>query len=406
MPTVTESQPAAIIDADSHITEPADIWTSRLPSKYLEVAPRVEFNSSTGHHHWRIGERWLCAVGQLTQAGWPEYPPSSPLEYEECDPAAYNSADRLSRLDQYGVDIQILYPNLVGFYASDIVRLGPELGLLCVRAYNDFLVDWCAADRSRLIPVAALPFWDLDASLGEMRRCADLGFTSILFANKLEQIDLPSFVDTHWDPLYAAAQEMEMPVNFHIGFAESELAQNFSLERFERRRTMQDESRLAAVRRAGRNLMSQCDVLGSLLVSGLCERFPRVKLVSVETGFGHIPFYLETLDWQWKSQGNDSLPLLPSEYFARQCYCTFWFDQVALPLLAHYPENFMFSTDFPHPIGLSPGPCAGTDLMPSEWVRRAFSTVDKSLADNATYWNAARLYRCGQAAAPGSGSAS
>src|SRR5262249_9762141 len=143
----------------------------------------------------------------------------------------------------------------------------------------------------------------------------------------------------------------------------------------------------------GHLVMAQCDVLGSLLLSGLCERFPRLKLVSVETGFGQIPFYLEALDWQWKSQGNTSLPHLPSEYFTRQCYCTFWFDRVSLPLLGSYPDNFMFSTDFPHPISLSPGPASANTLMPSDWVRSAFAGIDPSITQKAISGNAAELYR-------------
>src|SRR5262249_34859692 len=160
---------------------------------------------------------WLNTVGQSSQAGWPEFPPFGPSEYEECDPATFDASQRLVRLDEYGIDVQILYPNLIGIATPDIMELGPELSVLCVRAYNDFLVEWSSADGRRLVPVAALPFWDLEAAVKEMTRCAGLGFKAIVFANKMEQIGLPSFVDRHWDPIYAAAQDLELPVNFHIG---------------------------------------------------------------------------------------------------------------------------------------------------------------------------------------------
>src|SRR5207248_748306 len=100
------------------------------------------------------------------------------------------------------------------------------------------------------------------------------------------------------------------------------------------------------------------------------DRFPRLKLVSVESGFGHVPFYLEALDWEWLTFGNTS-PLLPSEYFRRQCYGTFWFERTTLPLLAAYPDNFMFSTDYPHATSLSPGPASPADV-PAEHVAHAF----------------------------------
>src|SRR5688500_11521978 len=102
----------AIIDADSHINEPADIWTRRLPSKFIDIAPRVERDPDTGHSHWRIGDDWLWPPGHNAQAGWPEFPPSTPWEFEECDPASYLAEDRLIRLDEYGLQSQILYPNI------------------------------------------------------------------------------------------------------------------------------------------------------------------------------------------------------------------------------------------------------------------------------------------------------
>ena len=140
-------------------------------------------------------------------------------------------------------------------------------------------------------------------------------------------------------------------------------------------------------------LMTQDNVLGTLLTSGLCERFPRLKLVSVETGFGHIPFYLECLDWHWKVQGNvNALPLLPSEYFRRQCYGTFWFETSTLRDLDQFPENFMFSTDYPHSTGLAPGPCAGTQLIPSVYASEGFQNIDPAIRAKALYQNACDVY--------------
>lgn len=391
---MTDISLKSIIDTDSHITEPAGIWVDRLPKKYADLAPRVELNPDTGHHHWRVSDHWCMPVGFLSQSGWNEYPPSSPWEYEECDPATYDATARLARLDEYGIDRQILYPNIVGFYAVHLMELGLELATLCVEVYNDWALEWASADHRRLIPMAMLPFWDIDASVREIERCASLGFKGLLFSNCLEKVGLPGFVDPSWDRIYAAAQAADLPVNFHIGFAASEAAERNSADAIAKTRAhAQDvEAQLAAVLSSGTLLMNQSNHIGQIVLSGLCERFPSLKLVSVETGFGHLPFYLETLDWKWKSYGNRSLPLLPSEYFRRQCYATFWFDSGTLPLLELYPENFMFSTDYPHPISLAPGPCAGTDLLPSEWVKEHYSNLDSGLAAKALSGNAAKLY--------------
>ncbi|MFN8644354.1 MAG: hypothetical protein U0802_22870 [Candidatus Binatia bacterium] len=54
--------------------------------------------------------------------------------------------------------------------------------LECVRAYNDFLIDWTSAAPQRLVPVMATPFWDADAAVAEIARCATRGHKAVLFA--------------------------------------------------------------------------------------------------------------------------------------------------------------------------------------------------------------------------------
>ena len=101
--------------------------------------------------------------------------------------------------------------------------------------------------------------------------------------------------------------------------------------------------------------------IGDLIFGGVCHRFPDLKLVSVESGVGWIPAALETFDWQWRNGGvRDEHPeydLLPSEYFRRQIYGCFWFEQqVALDAIAQYPDNILFESDYPHPTCQHPGP--------------------------------------------------
>ena len=66
--------------------------------------------------------------------------------------------------------------------------------------------------------------------------------------------------------------------------------------------------------------------------------------------------------------------MLPSEYFRRQCYGTFWFERVTLPLLETYPDNFMFETDYPHPTSMSPGPASPAEL-PRDHIAKHFADV-------------------------------
>jgi uncharacterized protein len=385
-----------IVDADSHITEPPDAWTSRVPAKYAEVVPRVGVHPKTGRRHWRVGDVWYWPVAgaATSQAGWHEYLPSSPWEYDEIDPAAFNAEDRLKRLDEFGIDRQFVYPNIIGFVSLALMPLGAEVANVCVRAWNDFIWEWCSADHRRLQSMAMLPFWDIEASLAEMRRCVDLGFKGVLFANKFERIGLPAFTSDHWDRVYAAAQDFDVPINYHLWFESMEDRMAEDTMGWAKIRDSSAEEAVQYIVGGIDAFMGQLGLIGRLLTSGLCERFPRLRFVSVETGFGQFPFYLEMLDWYWKQyNGSAVLPLLPSEYFRRQCYASYWFEQSTLDKLPLYPNNFMFSTDFPHGTSLSPGPCGGTTLTPAEFARQGHSSLDPALRTKVLSGNATAVYK-------------
>src|SRR5947209_4531197 len=151
-------------------------------------------------------------------AGWTAPVPSHPASLEEADPGAWQREARLARMDADGITAQVLYPNVIAFNAGVFMKLG-QLGVECTRAYNDLITDLAAADPERLLPMTVLPFWDLDASLAEITRCHEAGHRGILFAGKMERVGLPHFTASHWDPLYALAQDLEQSINFHAGFS-------------------------------------------------------------------------------------------------------------------------------------------------------------------------------------------
>ena len=390
--SLTDIAAIPVIDADTHVTEPVDLWSSRLPVKWAEDAPRVDIHPVTKHRHWRIGDTWLHAVAFYSQAGYKDYPPDMPFEYEETDPAAHDPHERLKRMDEYGIDTQILYPNIIGFNSSLFMSMEHDLSIACTRAYNDFITEWASVDPDRLIPISMVPFWDREAATAEMKRCADMGHRGVLFANKYERVGLPSFTDPYWDPIYAAAVDLDLAVNYHIGFADPEAPLRFSPEAIEAKKQI-EKWRLQTAARSTILFLSQFEILANLVTSGVCDRFPTVKFVSVESGFGYVPFLLEALDWQWKALGAYRYKdLLPSEYFRRQCYGTFWFERSTLRLLDCYPDNFMFSTDFPHPTSVSPGPASAAEI-PSQHIAHAFDAVPIEIARKALRDNARAVYR-------------
>src|SRR5262249_34333975 len=139
-------------------------------------------------------------------------------------------------------------------------------------------------------------------------------------------------------------------------------------------------------------IMTNADSIAAIVTSGLCERFPRLKFVSVESGFGYLTYLMESLDWHWKGYGaRERHDMLPSEYFRRQCYGTFWFERQTLPLLQTYPDNFMFETDYPHPTAMAPGPASPAD-RPGDHILAAFADVPDDVARKALHDNAAAVY--------------
>ncbi len=376
-----------VIDTDAHIIEPPDLWSARMPKKWVDRAPKPATDEN-GQTRWRVGDTWLSTVGFYGWAGWRDFMPNMPAEYSDLEPGALHSKERLTRMDDLGIWAQVLYPNIVGFESATIMKLDPPLALACIRTYNDWLIEYCEADPKRFIPIAMVPFWDIDAAVQEMRRCVDLGHRGILFGNRYESVGLPVFTERHWDPIYAAAQEMDLAVNFHVAFqATAETAAGFmrsSMRNFDGRQSALGTSL---------SLMSNYETIARLVCSDVCERFPRLNFVSVESGFGYVPYLLEVLDWHWKGYGVvRDRPMLPSEYFRRQVYGSLWFETTTLPLLEVYPDNFMFETDYPHPTSLSPGPASHAD-RPSDHIQKNWQKVPLEIARKVLHENAARVYR-------------
>jgi predicted TIM-barrel fold metal-dependent hydrolase len=369
------------------VTEPPDLWTSRVSKKYVDLMPRVEIDPD-GEPRWIINGEWMGNPGWFAYAGWKEYPPSAPVTMEDAQRASWDPHARLKLMDEYGIYAAVLYPNIVGFETRRFVAMGGQAAIEAMRAYNDFLTDFASADPVRLIPVAMLPFWDLEVSVKELRRCAAAGHRGVLFANKYELIDLPVFTDPHWDPIYRTAEELGLPINFHIGFARntttSEVRGKSFAETYDGRQVTADT--------ATGMMISNATTISALLVSDVLDRFPTLQFVSVESGMGYIPYLLDSLDWHWHGYGmRGTRELLPSEYFQRQCYGTFWFETTTMGLLEVMPDKFMFSTDYPHPTSVSPGPCSPA-LPPNEHAVQQFQNVPEDIARKALYENAARLY--------------
>ncbi|MFA1546257.1 amidohydrolase family protein [Actinomadura chokoriensis] len=377
----------AVADVDSHIIEPADLWTSRVSSKWGDLVPHVRFHERRQEDYWYIGDRKLYGAGAFAQAGWPEFPPSHPKRLSEALPAALDPKERLAYMDKVGVYYQLMYPNILGFHSHVFLNQMPrELATECVRAYNDWLVEFCSADSRRLIPMMMLPFWDIDESVAEMRRAHEMGHKGVLFAARYDKVGLPRLVDDYWKPLLGQAQEMGLSMNFHVGF----LAAPEDLKG-----AVDQSKKLDFTRESSLVLLGNAQNIAEVILSGVCHRYPDLKFVSVENGAGWLPFLGETMDWQWLNVGaHKDYPdrMLPSEYLRRQIFGMYWFERKSVrAVIDELADNLMFETDFPHATSLSPGP-ASESPSPRDVIEESLAGLSDEIVGKVLQHTATRLY--------------
>ncbi len=342
-----------VIDVDTHITEPGDLWTSRLPRKFQDRAPRLVRNPENQWDVWQVGDfNPIVPVGFTAVAGWKEPFPAAPRNMDEVPRASFDARARLEYMDSLAIWAMAIYPNVGGFGSQAFLKLqDPELMLACVQAYNDFLIDWISPDPRRFIPICATPFWDVEASVKEIERCAKRGHQGVLFTGEPQTHGMPILGDPHWNPLWEAATACDLPVSFHIGTGSFD--SGFSPARIENL-GIGSTNAITAVSL----FLDNGKQLVDLLFSGILPLHPKLKVISVESGIGFIPFVLEACDYAFHySRIRDQRPefeLLPSEYFARQVYSCFWFEEQAQQRLLDLigEDNILFETDYPHPVCL------------------------------------------------------
>ena len=284
-----------VIDVDTHITEPGDLWTSRLPEKFRDRAPRLVRNPETHWDVWHVGDYHpLVPVGFTAVAGWKEPFPAAPRNMDEVPRASFDARARLAYMDSLAIWAMAIYPNVGGFGSQAFLKLqDPELMLACVQAYNDFLIDWISPDPRRFIPICATPFWDVPASVKEIERCAKRGHKGVLFTGEPQTHGQPILGYPHWNPLWETAQACDLPVSFHIGTGNFDTG--FSPARLQHL-GVGSTNAITAVSLFLENGKQIVD----LLFSGILPRFPRLKVISVESGIGFIPFVLEAADYAFE----------------------------------------------------------------------------------------------------------
>lgn len=298
-----ESTPQLLISADSHVIEPTDLWEKQLPPSLRSSAPRYPVHGFSGH-----------------EGG--------------TDPVA-----RIKEMAVDGVSGEVLYPSLT------LTQFGMKDAALqeaCFRTYNDWLIQYCSHCPERLFAVGTISAYNIDNAIKEVHRCKKAGMRGAMVWQAPPQEF--SFLSDHYDRLWATLQDLDMPLSLHI-LTGTPFTPATRLTAEQRRNGAITMSWMVNLK-----LNYAADALTHMIGSGALERFPRLKLVLVENEASWLPFVITQWDkYASRHTYDDRMKMLPSEYFQRQIFATFFNDPPIRWILEHWgSDNCMWSNDFPH----------------------------------------------------------
>jgi predicted TIM-barrel fold metal-dependent hydrolase len=333
-----------LISVDDHLIEHPRVWADRLPSKHTHAAPHiVEVERPKGgppSQVWEYQGRRYPQIGLNAVAGKdPSEWNIDPARFDEMLPGCYDPKQRLADMDLDGVEAALCFPSFPRF-AGTVFLEGDdrEVALECVRAYNDFMIDeWCATDPHRYIPLSILPLWDVDACVAEIHRAADKGTRTISFPENTYPLGLPSLHDEHWDPVWRAAAERQLPLSLHFGTSGQSP------------RPSPDGPLAVSITLFGCNSMY---AVADLLFSPVFHKHPKLKVALSEGGIGWVPYLLERADYVWdrhRHYQNVNQDIPPSELFRRNVYACFIEDKHGLAVRHSVGvANMLWECDYPH----------------------------------------------------------
>jgi predicted TIM-barrel fold metal-dependent hydrolase len=374
-----------IIDTDTHFTEPADLWESRLPREWGDSVLKVRWNESLQREAWQLGDTVVAPAWWCLSYGSRKPYPSSPATLEDAHVSTYDQSARVAVMDECGVRAAVLYPNVAGLRLHNFVAMpSKEISAAHISVYNDYQLEWARNAPGRFIPMLVVPFWDLPQSLSEIERFKGKGFGGIVMTGAPQIHGQPYMADPYWYPLWEACVDAELSVSFHI--ASGDMADAVAPER-----RLVDPPGTALARIATFPFLDNGKYIADLLLSGVPARYPTLKFVSVESGVGWVPFVLESLDYH---VARDSASLgvkpfdgmRPSELFHRQFFVNYWFEDLKpWHIDAVGADNILFETDFPH------NTCLGPDDV-KERLANGFNDLSDDTREKILWRNAIALY--------------
>jgi uncharacterized protein len=375
-----------VMDSDLHTMEPDGLWERYLEEPFKKFAPAFVRRTENASNQplirvgtLEIGEMskrpQSAFVGKdLQRRAFARHP-----HYEVAHARGYDAESHVAAMDIEGIDVAVIYGTR-GRQVQMHDDLEPEVAAALARAHNNWTRDFCAHNPERLKFAAQLSFHDVGLAIREARRAVrDLGAVAVI--GNPNPVRGRHIHDLEFEPLWAAIEELEVPVGFHPT-GQASLRDDIA-----RRYLDHPNGRVIGV--AGRNPMELMLAFASFAAGGVLERHPRLRCAFLEGTCGWLPWWLWRLDEAWEKFGPGSevqISQLPSQYFFRQCYVATDADEKVLRQVVEAvgDDNIVVSTDYPHSDGLFPS--AIEEFTALEGV--SDKTKAKILWDNC-----ARLYK-------------
>ena len=369
-----------VVSVDDHVLEPPSLFEGRVPAKFADSAPRIVRGDTRGDF-WLI-EGALEGMGDWNGAsGRPMSEWSTePLQYDELRRGVWDPKERLRDMDLAGIIASVCFPSGIwGFAGQKFMRMKDrELGLACMRAYNDWVVEeWSATDPNRLIAYQVPWYHDMEIAVAEIHRNAARGVKSVTFSENPEKIGMPSLYSGYWEPFFKACEETGTVINLHVG-SSSQISKPST-----------DSPEEASLALFGANSM-----LASIdwLYAQIPVRYPNLKIVFSESGIGFLPMLLdrlvhiqmyreyELLQFSWTDKD-----LAPVDVFRRNFwFSTFW-DPIAFSVIDKIGANrVLLEVDYPHPDSIWPNVQGRCDQQ--------LNGLAQSTIDAVTFGNASELF--------------
>ncbi len=335
-----------IISVDDHVVEPPHLWQRWLPEQHRERGPRVIRAASDDGPDvdWWVFEDVRKTLPLVSHFAGRQLDEMSmrPLSFDEMPPAFYDPAERVRHMDLNHTERSLCFPNTMPRFCGQTFTecADRELGLACVHAYNDWMVEeWCGDSGGRLIPLCIVPLWDPALAAAEVRRNAARGCRAVTFSEMPTNLGLPSIHTSHWYPFFEACDETGTVVCMHIGSGS-------------KMPTSSDDAP-QGVRIALTNQYAMTS-LTDWLLSGVLMRFPHLKIAYSESQIGWMPFMFERIDNVFQksrawAELDPVLTDLPSTQIPGRVYGCFFQDDFGIAVRDSIGiDQITFEVDYPH----------------------------------------------------------